>query len=67
MREKGAGRVAARVRWGLIPAWSKDGNFGGYSTINARAETVATKPAFRAAFRQRRCLIPADRYYEWQV
>lgn len=51
-------------RWGLIPSWAKEPKMG-YSTINARAETVASKPAFRAAFRHRRCLIPADGFYEW--
>lgn len=52
-------------QWGLLPAWAKERAFG-YTTINARAETVASKPAFRSAFRQRRCLIPADGFYEWQ-
>jgi putative SOS response-associated peptidase YedK len=51
-------------RWGLLPHWAKDPSFGG-RTFNARGETVATKPAFRAAFRGRRCLIPADGFYEW--
>ena len=62
--EDGAQELA-NLRWGLIPRWSKDEN-PGYSTINARAETVASKPAFRDAFRKRRCLIPADGYYEWK-
>ncbi len=52
-------------RWGLIPSWAKDMKFGA-RMINARAETVAEKPAFRAAFKRRRCLIPADGFYEWQ-
>jgi putative SOS response-associated peptidase YedK len=52
------------VRWGLVPSWAKDTS-GGSRLINARAETVAVKPAFRAAFAKRRCLIPADGYYEW--
>jgi putative SOS response-associated peptidase YedK len=52
------------VKWGLVPFWAKDPS-GGARMINARAETVATKPAFRAAFAKRRCIIPADGYYEW--
>ncbi|MBZ0304142.1 MAG: SOS response-associated peptidase [Anaerolineae bacterium] len=52
-------------QWGLIPSWAKDPKIG-YKMINARAETAAEKPAFRAAFRRRRCLIPADGFYEWQ-
>ena len=52
------------VRWGLVPFWAKDAS-GGSRMINARAETVASKPSFRAAFARRRCLIPADGYYEW--
>jgi putative SOS response-associated peptidase YedK len=51
-------------RWGLIPVWAKDEKIG-YSTINARAETVASKPVFRAAYQARRCLVPADAWYEW--
>jgi putative SOS response-associated peptidase YedK len=54
------------VRWGLVPSWAKDTK-GGARLINARAETVASKPSFRAAFARRRCLIPADGYYEWQT
>ena len=53
------------LRWGLIPSWAKDRRIG-YKTINARAETVADKPAFRSAFRRRRCLVLADGFYEWQ-
>ena len=52
------------VRWGLVPSWAKD-TAGGARMINARSETVAVKPSFRAAFAKRRCLIPADGYYEW--
>jgi putative SOS response-associated peptidase YedK len=55
----------SEVCWGLIPFWEKDAKIGA-SLINARAETVATKPAFRDAFKKRRCLIPADGFYEWQ-
>jgi putative SOS response-associated peptidase YedK len=57
-------REFAQLRWGLIPSWAKDAKIA-YSTINARADTVATKPAFRSAFRHRRCLVLADGYYEW--
>jgi putative SOS response-associated peptidase YedK len=58
-------REAVDLRWGLIPRWAKDEKIG-YSTINARAETVANKPVFRDAFEKRRCLIVADGYYEWE-
>ena len=51
--------------WGLVPHWAKDISIGN-RMINARMETVATKPSFRAAFKKRRCLIPADGFYEWQ-
>ena len=61
-----AGRELAIVRWGLIPSWSKDEKIA-YRTINARAETVAEKPAFRSAFKARRCLVPATGFYEWQA
>src|SRR5262249_7486008 len=57
-------RQLAQLRWGLIPAWADDPAIGN-RLINARAETAADKPSFRAAFRQRRCLIPATGYYEW--
>ena len=53
-------------RWGLVPSWAKDPSIGS-RMINARAETVAEKPAFRRAFAKRRCLIPADGYYEWYL
>ena len=61
----GSGRELVRLRWGLIPVWSKDLKIG-YKLINARAETVASTPAFRSAFKGRRCLVAADGYYEWQ-
>ena len=60
-----AGRELALLHWGLIPAWAEDKKIG-YRTINARAETVAVKPAYRTAFRRRRCLIAADGFYEWR-
>ena len=59
------GRAAAFMRWGLIPFWAKDPKIGA-RMINARAETVAEKPAFRNALKRRRCLVLADGYYEWQ-
>ncbi|MDS1272537.1 SOS response-associated peptidase [Lipingzhangella sp. LS1_29] len=62
----GGPRHLCTLRWGLVPFWAKDPNVG-YRMINARRETVADKPAFRAAFAKRRCLIPADAYYEWQL
>ena len=54
-----------KFNWGLVPAWAKDKRIGN-RMINARSETAATKPSFRAAFRKRRCLILADGFYEWQ-
>lgn len=54
------------LRWGLIPSWAKDPTIGS-RLINARAETAATKPSFRAAFKHRRCLVIADGFYEWQA
>ncbi len=58
-------RELALFRWGLIPSWAKDLSIGS-RLINARSETVTDKPSFRAAFKRRRCLIPADGFYEWQ-
>src|SRR5271166_1030761 len=57
-------REMSLVRWGLIPSWAKDASVAA-SMINARSETVAAKPAFRDALKFRRCLIPADGFYEW--
>ena len=57
-------RYFSRARWGLIPFWAKDPSIG-YKMINGRSETVASKPAFRDALKSRRCLIPADGFYEW--
>jgi len=59
-----AGKELVRLHWGLVPSWSK-GPDKRYSMINARAETVASRPAYRAPFRRHRCLIPADGFYEW--
>ncbi len=61
-----AQRELRLLRWGLVPVWAKDTS-GGARMINARSETVASKPAFRSAFSRRRCIIPADGYYEWQA
>ena len=61
-----AARQLRVVRWGLVPSWAKDVSIGS-RLINARSETVAEKPAFRRAFARRRCLLPADGYYEWMV
>jgi putative SOS response-associated peptidase YedK len=61
----GVARELRVVRWGLVPYWAKDTKIGS-RLINARAETVDSKPAFRQAFKRRRCLLPADGYYEWQ-
>jgi putative SOS response-associated peptidase YedK len=60
-----SGRSFELVRWGLIPSWAKDPSIA-TKTINAMSETAADKPAFRGALRLRRCLIPADCFYEWQ-
>lgn len=59
------GRKLEEMHWGLIPSWSKDPSIGS-RMINARAETVAEKPSYRSAFKKRRCLIPADGFYEWK-
>lgn len=62
---KGSSPELCAVKWGLVPSWATDPSVGP-SMINARSETVATKPAFRDALRLRRCLIPADGFYEWK-
>jgi putative SOS response-associated peptidase YedK len=58
------GKSLTYLKWGLVPFWAKDSSIGS-SLINARCETVSQKPAFRAAFKSRRCLIPANGFYEW--
>lgn len=65
VRQRDDGRAVELHRWGLVPAWAKS-PANGARMINARAETVATSPAFRASFLRRRCLIPADGFYEWR-
>jgi len=59
-------REMVLAKWGLVPHWSKEPK-SKYSTINARIESVAEKPAYRTPFKRRRCLIPADGYYEWKL
>ena len=56
--------ILSFMKWGLVPSWAKDPKIGN-RMINARSETAAEKPSFRTAFKRRRCLIPADGYYEW--
>lgn len=65
IRASAAGHEVVKMRWGLIPSWAKDSGIGS-KLINARGETLAEKPAFRAAFRSRRCIVPADGFYEWR-
>lgn len=65
IRQEEGEHAACLLCWGLIPYWAKDKKVG-YKMINARAETAADKPAFRSAFRSRRCLIPASGFYEWR-
>lgn len=65
VREGADGREVPFLKWGLVPSWAKNTSMGA-RLINARSETVAEKPAFRRAFKQRRYIIPADGFYEWQ-
>ncbi len=65
MLVEGGERRLEMLRWGLIPSWADDPQIGS-RMINARCETVSEKPSFRGAFRRRRCLLPADGFYEWQ-
>lgn len=62
----GAQNKLGQLRWGLIPSWAKDAKIG-YTMINARVETIADKPAFRTSLRSKRCIIPADGFYEWKL
>ncbi len=64
VRAEDGGKRLAMMRWGLIPSWAKEPGIG-YRLINARSETAPTTPSFRSAWRSRRCLIPADGFYEW--
>jgi putative SOS response-associated peptidase YedK len=63
--EEDGSRSLQRLRWGLVPSWADDPGIGA-RMINARSETAPEKPSFRKAFRERRCLLPADGFYEWQ-
>jgi putative SOS response-associated peptidase YedK len=65
VRAADGARSLALLRWGLIPSWAADPSIGN-RLLNVRSETAAEKPAFRAAFRQRRCLLPADGFFEWR-
>jgi putative SOS response-associated peptidase YedK len=65
VRHSPDGSEVAMLKWGLIPSWAKDAAIGA-KLINARSETVEEKPSFREAFKRRRCIIPADGFYEWQ-
>lgn len=64
VREASGGREASLLKWGLVPRWAKDAAIGN-RLINARSETVTEKPSFREAFARRRCLVPADGFFEW--
>jgi putative SOS response-associated peptidase YedK len=66
VRAEPAGRRVDPMRWGLIPSWASDVSIGS-RLINARAETIAEKPAFRSAFKSRRCLVPVSGFYEWKA
>ena len=66
IRKGSGGLEEANQRWGLIPSWAKDPKIG-VQCINARAETISAKPSFREAFQKRRCLVPADGFWEWET
>jgi len=65
IRDSDGQRLALPARWGLIPSWSKDEKIAQHA-FNARAETIAEKPSFRAAFKRRRCLVPVSAFFEWR-
>jgi putative SOS response-associated peptidase YedK len=65
IRQAGTSRILSLMRWGLVPSWATDISIGS-RLINGRSETVLEKPAFRDSFRLRRCLVPADGFYEWK-
>ncbi|MCL4112951.1 UNVERIFIED_CONTAM: hypothetical protein GTU68_044965 [Idotea baltica] len=65
VHQSDSGRATSMMRWGLVPSWAKDLKIGA-RMINARSETAAEKPSFRTALKKRRCLIPADGFFEWQ-
>ena len=65
LRQVGPGRTISMVRWGLVPSWAKDPSIGS-RLINGRSETVLDKPSFREPFAERRCLVPANGFYEWK-
>jgi len=66
IRQRPDARVGEAAKWGLVPGWAKDSGIGS-KMFNARAETIAQKPSFRNAFAKRRCIVPANGYFEWQV
>ena len=66
IRKGSGGLEEANLRWGLVPSWAKDPKIG-VQCINARAETISEKPSFREAFQKRRCLVPADGFWEWET
>lgn len=66
IREQEGQRLAVPARWGLIPSWAKDEKIAQH-TFNARAETAGEKPAFRTAFKRRRCIVPANAFFEWRT
>ena len=65
VRDEDGERRLSMLRWGLVPGWARDPNIG-HKLINARSETAAVKPSYRAAYSRRRCLVPADGFYEWR-